>query len=137
MNAVKAVPADRMDTYVLHEASDGELVAALLEDERSRATRRLAADLLDRCGGLQGLLHAPQGQLVTLGATPLGARRLQAALAAGVRAATQPPAHAPLDAATLAEMFRPRLGRLRHEELHVVLLDGGGRFLGERRVAHG
>lgn len=120
------------------ERSDAELVAALLADGApTRESRRRAAAILDLCGGLEGLHHAPRSLLEEAGLPLAKVYQLRSALELGLRCASAPPAPEPLCADTLARLFRPLLVHLGHEEMHLVLLDGRGRFRGRRRLASG
>lgn len=120
------------------DVSDAELVAALIRDgEPPRESLARARGVLDVAGGLYGLGRASTSHLQTAGLPEEVARRLQRALLLGRRVSTEPPPQAPVDARTVAAMYRSLLGHLSHEELHVVLLDRRCRYLGRRRLASG
>jgi DNA repair protein RadC len=124
--------------------SDTELVAALLG---ARSTRRgcppveeIARALLDRVGGVAGLVRADQGALTELsGVSRTAASRLLAAVELGRRAAASPPPRtASLSTpAAVAAFVTPRLGALDHEQMWLLSLDGRSRLKGLQCVALG
>lgn len=122
----------------LERLSDAELTALLLEGAPGvRTQRHKASDLIECVGGLSRLIHVGREELVAAGLEEAEVQRVHV-LAAIVRRLEAPAtARIPMDAHTLASMFRPLLARMPHEELHVVLLDGRARYLARRRVAVG
>lgn len=107
--------------------SDGELVAVLLgAGVRGQNATDLARTLLERCGGLAGVLGSTPAELAHAnGLGPARIARLMAALEIGRRyleapSATRALLHAPTDAARL---FKARLLDLPHEVFCCLFLD--------------
>lgn len=120
------------------DVSDAELVAALIHDGESlRETLARAHGILEQTGGLYGLCRAATSHLEAAGLPSHVALKLQSALLLGRRACTEEPPKAPMNAPTVGQMYQALIGHLSHEELHVVLLDRKGRYLGRRRLASG
>lgn len=100
----------------------------------------VAADVLDRVGGLDGLLRH---DAAALGALPgIGTRRaarLAAALWVGRRALTpRPDPRSPVNDANAAHaVLSPALTGLVEEELHALYLDKRNRVLAHRRLTVG
>jgi DNA repair protein RadC len=113
--------------------SDGELLAVLLGSGVSgRNAAELARELLERWGGLPGLLGASAGELATAdGVGPARAARLAAAVELGRRYLAAPyversPLEAPGDA---ARYFGARLVDLPHEVFSCLFLDARHRLI--------
>lgn len=135
---IPPLPPPAPPTPQADQQSDAEVLAALIaQGAPAREARRRARALLDSFGGLRGLAGATAGRLAEAGLTEESTRLVQAAVEFGLRAAVAEPPRAPMDADTVAAMFRPLLARLAHEELHVVLLDARTRFMGRQRLASG
>ncbi len=105
-----------------------ELVALLIGSPTdSGVATRLAAQLLVDWGGLGGLVSLRPSALVRPGLGAVAASRLAAALAVAQRLRLEPtrlPLSSSLDAAGVAAWACPRLGRLAHEEVWVLCVDG-------------
>jgi DNA repair protein RadC len=113
--------------------SDGELLAVLLSSGvRGRNAAELARDLLERWGGLAGLLGASADELaIADGLGPARAARIAAALELGRRYLTAPSIErntldAPSDA---ARYFGARLLDLPHEVFSCLFLDTRHRLI--------
>lgn len=120
------------------DVSDAELIAALIHDGESvRETLARAHGVLEIAGGLYGLCRAATSHLESAGLPPDVALKLQSALLLGRRACSEEPPKAPMNAKTVGLMYQALIGHLSHEELHLVLLDRQGRYLGRRRLASG
>jgi DNA repair protein RadC len=119
---------------------DAELIALLLETGAGgRSALAIAADLLDRAGGLCGMLRMePQQWLAVSGIGAARAVRMHAAIELGRRS---------LAARTLSEPIRtseeayallgPALRGLADEELHALFLDRRHRPVAHRRLTRG
>lgn len=120
---------------------DVDLVALVLgTGAGGRTARAIAADLVDRHGGLGALAGVePHALAAARGMGPARAIRLHAALALGRRAVLgertrAEPIQGPEGAAA---WFLPALDGLPHEEVHVLLLDRRMRPVAYRRVSAG
>jgi DNA repair protein RadC len=124
----------------LDDLSDGEVVALVLgTGVVGEPVGVLAASLLEDLGGVAGLARAGYGELAARrGLGVARALRLAAAFELGRRADA---ARSELpwlpDSRAVAAWARGRLGRLDHEELWVLALDGQHRVRAARRVAAG
>jgi DNA repair protein RadC len=121
---------------------DAELLALLLAPTRRRGSGLVSAGaILEALGGLEGLGSAGPRALETLsGLDPLRCLRVAAALEFGRRT---------LERLTLDERevmgsldsvvrwARPRLARLDHEQVWLLVLDGRNRLRSAQRVAQG
>ena len=134
-------PRDRLRLDGIGALSDADLVALILATGSRRVpASAAAAALLEEFGDLAGLARAGVGVLAErsgLGATR--AARLAAAIELGARVRMScASASAPMrDSACVAAWACPRLGRLEHEELWVLALDGARRLRAARCVAKG
>lgn len=100
----------------------------------------VAAGLLERFGGLDGLARIGPGALAEHpGVGPAKALRFVAAFELGRRAACRAgDARAPVrTSAEVAARLAPRLAPLDHEQMWVLSLDGRNHLRGARRVAQG
>ncbi len=121
--------------------SDAELLALLLRTGLSgKSVLQLAQELLDRLGGVNGLLHAEDTQLAGVkGLGPakrselLAVRELaRRALAAELR---QRPAMN--EVASVGDYLRLQLGGLPHECFAVLFLDSQGRLIAMEELFRG
>jgi DNA repair protein RadC len=121
--------------------SDAELLALLLRTGLAgKSVLQLAQEILDRLGGVVGLLHAEEAQLATIkGLGPakrselLAVRELaRRALAAELR---QRPAMN--DIRTVSDYLRLQLGALPHECFAVLFLDTQGRLIAMEELFRG
>lgn len=120
------------------DRSDAQLLAAILERELGPYEAiLLARHILDLSAGLYGLARAPRFFLDFAGVEHRPARAIESAMQLASRVALSAPPQRALNADTILAMFRPLLSPLSHEEMHLVLLDGRGRFRGRRRLAMG
>jgi DNA repair protein RadC len=133
----------RRERYLLDGPAglgDAELLALLLETGAGgRSALAIAADLLDRAGGLHGLARRqPQEWLGIGGVGAARAVRVHAALELGRRAlAGGPPHDVVTDAADAYAVLAPSLDGLMDEELHALYLDRRNRPLARRRLTRG
>ncbi len=133
-------PRERALETGLDTLSDADLVAILLGTGTPGAPAPvLAAQVLDRHGGLSGLANRGAGALAEQGGLgPVKALRLAAAIELGKRSRVVAAERPTLSgAADVARYFHGRIGSLVHEEMWVVSLDGRNRLRGSRRVAQG
>lgn len=120
---------------------DTDLIAILLgAGIAGQPVALIASRLLERCGGLEGLsILGPTALAEQPGLGLAKATRLAASLELGRRsfersARPREPLRTP---AAIAAWFHARLGRLEHEEMWVLALDGRNGLRGTRRVAQG
>jgi len=125
----------------LEELDDIDLLARVI-GQRSRDSKALevATRLLRETGGLEGMARLGPAAWAELSrVSSARAERIGASLELGrrllVRAAEPRPCLATPTA--VAELFRPRLGLLDHEQMWVLSLDARSRLRGMRRVAQG
>ena len=123
----------------LEDLSDGEVLALVLgTGVAGEPVSVLAASLLEDCGGPAGLARAGYGELCARrGLGVVRALRLAAAFELGRRAQTRAELPWLPDSRAVAAWAVPRLGRLDHEELWALALDGQHRVRAARRVASG
>ncbi len=135
------LPRERLASLGPEALSDAELVALLLRTgSRERDVLALAAELLGRCGGLEGLAQAGAGERDGLpGLGPAKAATLQACLEVGRRlAAGRLRAGDPIrDPGDVHRHLHPRLRHARQERFLVLLLDGRQRLLRIETVSQG
>ena len=136
-------PREKLDQRGVEFLSDAELLAVLMPT-RARGARGSAVDhgrmLLARFGSIRGLVDAPPRRLTaTFGIGPARAAMLTSLGELARRyGAERLERGRPLR--TSAEVFRHcgmRLGALRKEEFHIILLDGKNRPMREVRVSEG
>ncbi|MFN4115368.1 MAG: RadC family protein [Inhella sp.] len=134
-------PREKLLTQGPAALSDAELLALLLRTGLSgKSVLQLAQELLDRLGGVNGLLHAEDTQLAGVkGLGPakrselLAVRELaRRALAAELR---QRPAMN--EVASVADYLRLQLGGLPHECFAVLFLDSQGRLIAMEELFRG
>jgi len=134
-------PRERLLAGGARTCTDAELLALVLDAGRATdAGTRLAAHVLERAGGLDGVARLGRLESRALpGFWPRRAALLRATLEIGRRAQALPlAAGAPVrDAASVWEHFRGRLPQLDREAFYVLLLDGKNRVRGEVRVSEG
>lgn len=97
-----------------------------------RDVKPLAKALLSRFGSLRSLLDAPATELQEvegIGSTAVVAFRLVRELAGLYQQRSLEQRDVVSDPASLANLWRARLGNLRHEVFEVAYLDAGGRLL--------
>jgi DNA repair protein RadC len=119
---------------------DAELLALLLETGAGgRSALAIAADVLDRAGGLCGMVRMePQEWLDVGGVGAARAVRLHAALELGRRAlATRSLGPAVRSSEEAHALLAPSLRGLAEEELHALFLDRRHRPLAHRRLTRG
>ncbi|MBW2454977.1 MAG: DNA repair protein RadC [Deltaproteobacteria bacterium] len=141
LGAAAPGPRERAHSDGLAALSDVDLVALVLgHGARGQPVLTQATGVLERTGGLVGLTRA--GPALLADAPGLGrakAYRLAASVEIGrriqLRAAEPREVYGTPDA--VAAYFTPRIGRLAHEQMWVLSLDGRNRCRGSRRVAQG
>lgn len=126
-------PRERLLACGAQSLSDGELLAVLLgPGVGDLGALERARGLLDRFGGLDGLLAAGAGELAQArGLGPVGIARLKAAAELGKRLIERPlepraKLSSPRDA---ADCFRARLADLPHEAFSCLFLDTRHRII--------
>jgi DNA repair protein RadC len=134
-------PRERLRALGPEALSDAELVALLLRTgARGRDATALAAALLARCGGLQGLARAaPPDRSGLPGLGPAKSATLHACFEVGRRLAAGrldpgQPVRAPAD---VYRHLHPRLRHVRQERFLVLLLDGRHRLLRIETISQG
>jgi DNA repair protein RadC len=139
--AVREGPRERLEWLGPEALRDDELLALLLRTgDRGRGAERLAAEVLDRHGGLRGLARAAAAELrATPGIGPAKGATLAAALELGRRLATRRlrPGDAVRTPRDVYRHFHARLRDAPHERFLVVLLDGRHRVLREVTTSQG
>jgi DNA repair protein RadC len=108
--------------------------------DRRRDAWDLSRRLLDRCGGLTGLVREVAATLQTQpGLGPAKAASLVAAIELGRRALGAPlePGQPISSALDVQRYFQPRLREVRREAFHVLLLDGRHRLIALENVSVG
>ena len=119
---------------------DAELIALVLgTGTASRSALEMAAGLLTRFDGLEGLVRSDPRELEAVpGIGFARAIRLHAALQVGRRAtSTRDPGAPVLDASDARDLLAPRLEGLANEELHALYLDRRRRPLALRQLTKG
>lgn len=134
-------PRERALSEGVEALGDADLLAVLLGTGTTRTpVAVLAAELLERSSGLEGLLR--RGPAVIAEHPGIGlakALRIGAALELG-RRAVQREARlvGPLrDSRAAVDYLRPRIGPLDHEEMWLLALDGRNYLQSARRIAVG
>ncbi len=121
--------------------ADADLLAVLLGTGLAGCpVGRVAADLLDDTGGLDGLARlGPAAIAEHAGVGPVKALRVAASLELGRRAVrrAQRDLGSLNSSAAVAARLGPDIAMLRHEEMWVVCLDGRNHLRAARRVAQG
>lgn len=121
--------------------SDAELLALLLRTGLAgRSVLQLAQDLLDRVGGIAGLLHADEAALKQVkGLGPAKRSELLAVRELARRALSQQLAQRPAmnDWQSVADYLRLQLGALPHECFAVLFLDAQGRLIAMEELFRG
>ena len=120
-------PRERLLCEGADSLSNSQLLAILLRVGRQDASAvRVGMDVLDRVGGLVGLLHCSVEELCAIpGVGPAKAAQLKAAVEVGKRAVSAPLSTG-MRVSSSADLFKhyhARLRDLRHEIFTVVLLD--------------
>ena len=134
-------PRERLEALGSEALSDAELVALLLRTgSRGASALSLAAELLVRHGGLQGLARAAERDVrAATGVGPAKSAALAAAVEIGRRLAARR-LRAGLAIRGPADVYRhfhPTLRHAAHERFLVVLLDGRHRVLRQELVSQG
>lgn len=134
-------PRERAVAEGVDALGDADLLTVLLGTGLAGCPAALvAAGLLERFGGLDGLARVGPGALAEHpGVGPAKALRFVAAFELGRRAACRAAdARAPVrTSAEVAARFAPRLAALDHEQMWVLSLDGRNHLRGARRIAQG
>lgn len=134
-------PRERASRDGIETLADAELVALVLgTGTRGIRVTELATALVDGSGGLSGLSRTTPRQLAPLpGVGQAKALRLSACFELGRRAAVAELApRLRLDTSDrVAELMRPRLSHLDHEEMWLLALDGQNGLRAMRRIAQG
>ena len=120
---------------------DAELLALLLRTGyRGRGVLELAADVLDACGGLAGLVNAPPEKLHSIkGLGPAKRAELQAVMELARRALAQQLRTAPVfdDPQRVKDFVALQLGNRQQEIFAVLFLDAQHRLLHLQEMFYG
>jgi DNA repair protein RadC len=134
-------PRERLDAVGPEALSDAELLSLLLRTgSRGAGALAVAAQLLERHGGLHGLARASRAELAaTLGVGPAKQAALRAAIELGRRLAAGrlAPGTALRGPSDVFRHFHPTLRDAPHERFLVVMLDGRHRLLRHEMVSQG
>ena len=134
-------PREKLLTRGASALSDAELLALLLRTGlRGQSVLQWAADLLERFGGLAGLLNAPDAALTqTRGLGPAKRAELLAVLELARRALQQPLQERPVvnSPEAVEQLLRLRLGALPHEVFAALFLDSQLRLIAFEELFRG
>lgn len=138
---VDVMPREKALAYGLETLADLELLAIIFGTGHAKATvSELSAQTLDRVGGLVALSRLSPVELASLpGLGPAKALRVAAGFELSRRAAVlaaRPRARLS-SSQEVAAFARAKLGRLDHEEMWLLALDGQNGARAFRRVAQG
>jgi DNA repair protein RadC len=133
-------PRERAESEGIAALGDSDLLAIILGTGiAGRPVTLVAAALLDGFGGSAGLARSGPASIAQHpGVGMTKAMRIAAALELGARSVR--PAGTPVTVSTSAEVaayMGPRIGRLVHEEMWLLCLDGRNRIRAARKVAQG
>jgi DNA repair protein RadC len=135
------LPRERGVELGFETLADAELVAVLLgTGQKGQPVGQLAAELLDRCGGVVGLHRTgPRALAVAAGVGLAKAARIAAGFELGRRLALSSIGPRPTfpSSEEVARWGRIRLSPLDHEQVWVLSLDGKNGLRGARRIAEG
>ena len=127
-------PRERLLCKGAESLSDSQLLAILLRVGRQDASAvKVGMDVLERVGGIVGLLHCSVEELCAIpGVGPAKAAQLKAAVEVGKRAVSAPLTTGMRinSSADLFKHYHARLRDLRHEIFAVVLLDAFKQWIG-------
>ncbi len=135
---LKDIPADARPREKLLASgaaslADAELIALLLRTGfKGTSVLQLAQQMLDRFGGIQGLLHAQADDLKKIkGLGPAKRAELAAVIELARRALAQELTHRPAfdHPSKVKDYLKLQLGRLPHEVFAVMFLDAQTRLL--------
>jgi DNA repair protein RadC len=136
------LPRERGFSEGFETLGDDELLAVLLgTGEKGRSVVRVAADLLERVGGIRGLCDlGPHALAAERGIGEAKAARIAASLELGRRVIARSVHSVRIvvgSSQEVAAWARPRLVHLDHEQVWVLVLDGRNGLKAARRVAEG
>jgi DNA repair protein RadC len=136
------LPRERGIVEGFDTLADSELVAVLLgTGEKGRPVARVAADLLERCGGIPGLHRMGAHALAEVRGVGLAkAARIAAGCEIGRRVLSRGstgPRPSFASSEQVARWARTRLSTLDHEQVWVLALDGRNGLRTARRIAEG
>ena len=143
---LKDIPADARPREKLlangaKALADAELIALLLRTGfKGTSVLQLAQSLLDRFGGIQGLLHADAQDLKAIkGLGPAKRAEIAAVIELAKRALHQELAQRPVFDSTskLKNFVQLQLGNLKHEVFAVLFFDAQIRLLGFEEMFRG
>jgi DNA repair protein RadC len=134
-------PRERLLREGAESLSDAQLLAILLRVGRQEASAvKVGMEVLDRVGGISGLLHCSAEELCTIpGVGPAKAAQLKAAVEVGKRAVSAPLTTGMRisSSADLFKHYHARLRDLRHEIFAVVLLDAKNQVIRDVTISEG
>ncbi len=133
-------PRERLLRHGADTLSDAQLLAIIIRNgEGGRTAIDLGRELLDRCGGLDGIAQAGIREICGVkGIGPAKAAEIKAAMEIGRR--HQRPAMAGASFCSsqdVADYYRPRLKDARKETFHCALLDTKNRVLRNEVISMG
>jgi len=133
-------PRERLLRHGADSLSDAQLLAIIIRSgEGGRTAIDLGRELLDRCGGLDGIAQAGIREVCAVkGIGPAKAAEIKAAIEIGRR--HQRPAMAGASFCSsrdVAEYYRPRLKDVKKEMFHCALLDAKNKVLRNEVVSVG
>ena len=134
-------PRERLLREGAESLSDAQLLAILLRVGRQEASAvKVGMEVLDRVGGIFGLLHCSAEELCAIpGVGPAKAAQLKAAVEVGKRAMSAPLTTGTRisSSADLFKHYHARLRDLRHEIFAVVLLDAKNQVIRDVTISEG
>jgi DNA repair protein RadC len=126
-------PRERLLAHGPEALADAELVALLLRTGTAgRSVLQMAGDLLERCGGVAGLLHSPPASLTKVkGLGPAKRAELAAVAELARRSVRQVMQQRPVfeNPSAVADHLQMHLSALDHECFGVLFLDAGHRLI--------
>ena len=134
-------PRERLLSEGAESLSDAQLLAILLRVGRQEASAvKVGMEVLDRVGGICGLLHCGVEELCAIpGVGPAKTAQLKAAVEVGKRAVSAPLTTGTriTSSADLFKHYHARLRDLRHEIFAVVLLDAKNQVIRDVTISEG
>jgi DNA repair protein RadC len=134
-------PRERLLAHGPEALADAELVALLLRTGTAgRSVLQMAGDLLERCGGVAGLLHSPPASLTKVkGLGPAKRAELAAVAELARRSVRQVMQQRPVfeNPRAVADHLQMHLSGLDHECFGVLFLDAGHRLIAYENLFRG
>ncbi|MCL2825141.1 MAG: JAB domain-containing protein [Polyangiaceae bacterium] len=123
----------------MKQASDEDLVAALVSERGGAASRKRAEALLSEAGGLAGLVRIIDTTPMINGIGYNAARRLAAAVEIGLRCGDPCHEQVPIvrTADDVVSVLGIRIKHLQHEQVWMVALDGSNSLMSKCLIGQG